>query len=58
LARELHALSVELERRASMRWAHRLNPVFGIDIETCAARRGGEMRIIACSEDPASITYW
>ena len=31
-----------------------LIPVFGIDIETCAAC-GGTMRIIACIEDPAVI---
>ena len=43
------------ERRESMRWAQRLKRGFGIDIETCQVC-GGAMRIIACIEDPASMT--
>ena len=43
------------QRRASMTWAQRLKRVFGIDIETCPVC-GGAMRIIACIEDPASMT--
>jgi hypothetical protein len=45
------------ERRASMTWAQRLKRVFNIDIETCSVC-GGAMRIIACIEDPASMTDW
>jgi hypothetical protein len=45
------------ERRASMSWAQRLKRVFSVDIQTCAAR-GGAVRIIACIEDPASMTCW
>ena len=42
------------ERRAAMTWAKRLKRVFGIDIETCA-ECGGNVKIIACIEDPAVI---
>jgi len=38
-----------------MTWAQRLKRVFNIDIETCSVC-GGAMRIIACIEDPASMT--
>jgi len=42
------------ECRAAMTWAKRLKRVFGIDIETCA-ECGGDVKIIACIEDPAVI---
>jgi hypothetical protein len=42
------------EKRASMTWAKRLKRVFDIDIETCD-KCGGNVRIIACIEDPAVI---
>ena len=42
------------EHRAAMTWAQRLKRVFNIDIETCS-NCGGEVRIIACIEDPAVI---
>jgi hypothetical protein len=42
------------ECRAAMTWAQRLKRVFGIDIETCA-ECGGDVKIIACIEDPAVI---
>ena len=42
------------ERRATMTWAKRLKRVFGIDIETCS-ECGGNVKIIACIEDPAVI---
>ena len=42
------------ERRAAMTWAQRLKRVFNIDIETCKAR-GGQVKIIACTEDPGVI---
>jgi len=42
------------EKWASMTWAKRLKRVFDIDIETCS-ECGGEVRIIACIEDPAVI---
>ena len=35
-------------------WAQRPKRVFNIDIETCSAC-GGEVKIIACIEDPAVI---
>ena len=35
-------------------WAKRLKRVFNIDIETCS-KCGGDVRIIACIEDPAVI---
>ena len=37
-----------------MTWAQRLKRVFNIDIETCS-HCGGDVRIIACIEDPAVI---
>jgi len=37
-----------------MTWAKRLKRVFNIDIEACCDC-GGEVRIIACIEDPAVI---
>ena len=43
-----------VECRAAMTWAKRLKRVFGIDIETCA-ECGGDVKIIACIEDPAVI---
>jgi len=42
------------EKRASMTWAKRLKRVFDIDIETCS-ECGGDVRIIACIEDPVVI---
>jgi len=42
------------ERHASMTWAQRLKRVFNIDIETCS-ECGGDVKIIACIEDPAVI---
>ena len=42
------------EKRASMTWAQRLKRVFDIDIETCS-ECGGDVRIIACIEDPIVI---
>lgn len=42
------------DRRALMRWAQRLKRVFNIDIETCSGC-DGEVRIIACIEDPVVI---
>jgi len=44
----------QLERRASMTWAQRLKRVFNIDIEICS-KCGGEVKVIACIEDPAVI---
>lgn len=41
-------------RRASITWAQRLKRVFKIDIETCSAC-GGDVKVIACIEDPAVI---
>ena len=37
-----------------MTWAKRLKRVFNIDIETCS-ECGGDVRIIACIEDPVVI---
>ena len=42
------------ECRAAMTWAKRLKRVFGIDIKTCA-ECGGDVKIIACIEDPEVI---
>ncbi len=42
------------DRRALMRRAQRLKRIFNIDIETCSAC-GGEVRVIACIEDPVVI---
>ena len=42
------------EKRASMTWAKRLKRVFNIEIETCS-ECGGDVRIIACLEDPVVI---
>ncbi len=42
------------ERRAAMTWAQRLKRVFDIDIENCS-ECGGDVRIIACIEDPGVI---
>lgn len=39
------------QRRQAMRWAQRLKRVFNIDIESCASC-GGQVRVIACIEDP------
>jgi len=43
------------ERHTSMTWAQRLKRVFNIDIETCS-ECGGDVRIIACIEDPLVIS--
>ena len=43
------------ERHAAMTWAQRLKRVFNIDIETCS-ECGGDVRIIACTEDPVVIS--
>jgi len=37
-----------------MTWAQRLKRVFKIDVETCS-ECGGDVRIIASSEDPAVV---
>jgi hypothetical protein len=42
------------ERHQSMTWMQRLKRVFNIDIETCE-RCKGQVKIIACIEDPAVI---
>ena len=42
------------ERRVAMTWAQRLKRVFDIDIENCS-ECGGDIRIIACIEDPEVI---
>jgi len=42
------------EQRAAMSWAQRLKRVFNIDIEICS-KCGGEVKVIACIEDPAVI---
>ena len=42
------------ERRQSMTWMQRLKRVFNLDIETCE-RCKGQVKIIACIEDPAVI---
>jgi len=42
------------ERHASMTWMQRLKRVFNIEIETCE-RCAGQVKIIACIEDPAVI---
>ena len=42
------------ERRQSMTWMQRLKRVFNLDIETCE-RCAGQVKIIACIEDPAVI---
>lgn len=42
------------ERHQVMRWAQRLKRVFNIDIETCA-NCGGQVKVIACIEDPVVI---
>jgi len=46
------ALSI---KRLSMTWAQRLKRVFNIDIKTCS-ECGGDVRIIACIEDPVVIS--
>ena len=43
-----------MQRRAAMTWAQRLKRVFNIDIQTCS-QCGGNVRVIACIEDPAVI---
>ena len=42
------------ERHVAMTWMQRLKRVFNIDIETCE-RCKGQVKIIACIEDPAVI---
>jgi hypothetical protein len=42
------------ERHVAMTWMQRLKRVFNIDIETCE-RCAGQVKIIACIEDPAVI---
>jgi hypothetical protein len=44
----------QAEHHAAMTWAQRLKRVFNIDIETCS-ECGGEVRIIACIDDPEVI---
>jgi len=46
--------STATERHQAMTWAQRLKRVFRIDIEHCE-HCGGELKIIACIEDPAVI---
>ena len=41
-------------RHVAMRWAQRLQRVFGIDIEACG-RCGGKLKVIASIEEPAVI---
>ena len=53
--RSLNEDPTPAERRAAMTWAQRLKRVFDIDIETCS-ECGGDVRIIACIEDPAVIS--
>jgi hypothetical protein len=53
--RSLDEATTPAERRAGTTWAHRLKRVFDIDIETCS-ECGGDVRIIACIEDPAVIS--
>ena len=43
------------ERRIAMTWARRLKRVFEIDITTCD-QCGGNVKVIACIEDPDVIT--
>ena len=38
-----------------MTWAQRLKRVFNIDIETCS-HCGGDVKVIACIEDPVVIS--
>lgn len=45
----------EQERRIAMTWARRLKRVFEIDITTCD-QCGGNVKVIACIEDPDVIT--
>jgi hypothetical protein len=52
--RSLDGDQTPAERRAAMTWAQRLKRVFAIDIETCS-ECGGDVRIIACIEDPEVI---
>jgi hypothetical protein len=52
--RSLDENQTPAERRAAMTWAQRLKRVFAIDIETCS-ECGGDVRIIACIEDPEVI---
>jgi len=42
------------ERHRAMRWAQRLKRVFNIDVATCACC-GGQVKVIACIEDPVVI---
>lgn len=42
------------DRHQATRWAQRLKRVFNIDIETCA-NCGGQVKVIACIEDPVVI---
>jgi len=46
--------ATQVERRAAMSWAQRLQREFNIDIETCRVC-GGSMKVIACIEDPLVI---
>ena len=43
-----------IERQAAMRWAQRLQRVFGIDVERCV-RCGKGVKVIASIEEPALI---
>jgi len=53
--RSLDEAPTPAERQASMTWAQRLKRAFDVDIETCS-ECGGDVRIIACIEDPAAIS--
>ena len=53
--RSLDEAPTPAERQDSMTWAQRLKRAFDVDIETCS-ECGGDVRIIACIEDPAAIS--
>jgi hypothetical protein len=40
------------ERHRAMSWAQRLKRVFKLDLQSCEGC-GGQVRVIACIEDPA-----
>jgi hypothetical protein len=43
------------ERHRAMRWAQRLKRVFKLDLQSCEGC-GGQVRVIACLEDPLVMT--
>ena len=47
-------VKTDFEKKGSMTWAMRLKRVFAIDISQCQ-RCGGEVKVIACIEEPAVI---